>query len=89
MTYQKKYSVRAVKGQKDLHGLTLYEAEKALAKAQKEGRLLDASGIYRRDMGKLALIGFYSEWRGCIYPAYGANDQERRCMMGDSYMMSR
>jgi hypothetical protein len=86
MTYQTKYSLRAIKGQKDMHGLTLYQAEKALQQAQKEGRILDASGVYRRDMGEMCFVAFYSEWRGCVYPAFGANDQERRCIMGDSFM---
>ena len=35
MTYENKYSLRVVKGHKDIHGLTLYEAEKALAQAEK------------------------------------------------------
>tara|TARA_R100001440_G_scaffold17153_2_gene29143 strand:+ start:621 stop:890 length:270 start_codon:yes stop_codon:yes gene_type:complete len=89
MTYENKYSLRVVKGRKDIHGLTLYEAEKALAQATEEGRLLDATGIYRRQNGKMVFVAFFSEWRGCIYPAFGANDQERRCIMGDSFMVSR
>jgi hypothetical protein len=81
MTYLKRYSLRAVKGQKDLHGLTLYEAEKALQQAQGEGRLLDASGVYRSDMGHMRFVAFYCEWRGCVYPAFEANEMERRCIM--------
>ncbi len=89
MTYENKYSLRVVKGHKDIHGLTLYEAEKALAQASEDGRLLDATGIYRKDMGKLIFVAFFSEWHGCIFPAFGANNQERRCIMGDSFMVSR
>ena len=84
MTYHRQYSVRTVKGQPDQHGMTLYEAEKALAAAAKSGRLQDATRVTRLCAGRERFVAFYCLWRNEVRAAFGANNRERTVIGTDA-----
>tara|TARA_R110001592_G_scaffold30690_2_gene109504 strand:+ start:327 stop:578 length:252 start_codon:yes stop_codon:yes gene_type:complete len=73
------YSLRRLGGQRDITGLTLYGAQKALQQAAQAGRLPDAAGVYRDGR----FVAFWCEWRSVVRPGCQANNDERGTVLED------
>lgn len=83
MTIQTRYSLINVPSQKDIHGLTFYEACKALEAAAQKGALQDTTMV-RRDADSRSLRGrcvaFWCLWRNEVRPFASACQQERNAL---------
>jgi hypothetical protein len=74
MTYEKRYTIRSIKGKKDIRDLTLYEATKTLARLGKENLVNDATRITVKNG---SFVGFYCLWENQVKAAFQANSEEK------------
>jgi len=73
------YTVRFIEGRTDVSGLSLYEAQKVLQQAAREGSLADAAGVYHSGR----FVAFFCRWRSVVRPAFEAADDERQTVLED------
>jgi len=83
ITIEARYTIANVTGQRDVHGLTFYEACKALEAAAQQGALQDTTMV-RRDADSRHLRGrcvaFWCLWRNEVRPFASALQQERNAL---------